>query len=108
MSCHLVYDDFENEALSAAISHYGRDHQLLKLLEELGELSREVTKLLLCEGDMEHLAEEMADVTILMNQLRMMLPYPYDKETAFFHEKCVRLLERIGMDMIESEEQNDT
>lgn len=66
MSCHLVYDQFENEALSAAISHYGIEHQLLKLLEELGELSREVTKLLLCEGDMEHLAEEVADVTILM------------------------------------------
>lgn len=36
----------------------------------------------------------------------MMLPYPGDKEAAFFHEKCVRLLERIGME-IESEEQNE-
>lgn len=47
-------------------SHYGERHQKLKLIEEMAELTQAILK-----GDPKHIAEEMADVQILLDQLRM-------------------------------------
>lgn len=47
-------------------SHYGERHQKLKLIEEMAELTQAILK-----GDPKHMAEEMADVQILLDQLRM-------------------------------------
>lgn len=47
-------------------SHYGEKPQKLKLIEEMAELTQAILK-----GDVKHMAEEMADVQILLDQLRM-------------------------------------
>lgn len=47
-------------------AHYGERHQKLKLIEEMAELTQAILK-----GDPKHIAEEMADVQILLDQLRM-------------------------------------
>lgn len=47
-------------------SHYGARHQKLKLIEEMAELTQAILK-----GDENHIAEEMADVQILLDQLRL-------------------------------------
>ena len=45
--------------------HYGKRPQTLKAIEEMAELTQALLK-----GDSVHIAEEMADVEIMMEQLR--------------------------------------
>lgn len=68
------------EILKKAIKHYGTHNQMLKCIEECGELSRAVSRILieLSSGDCfttkeseENLYEEMADVIIMLRQMAM-------------------------------------
>lgn len=53
------------------IAHYGYEHQKKKAVEELGELSRALARDLQYEGDRDNIAEEMADVYIMLAQLQL-------------------------------------
>lgn len=55
-----------------AIAHNGVLLQAIVALEELSEAQKEVCKLLRERGNVEHLAEEIADATIMLEQLRIM------------------------------------
>ena len=54
--------------LRAAIAHYGRGPQQLKAIEELSELIQALAK----ADDPDNIAEEMADVRIMLDQLELM------------------------------------
>ena len=54
--------------LRAAIAHYGHGNQRLKAIEELSELIRALAR----ADDAENVAEEMADVKIMLDQLEIM------------------------------------
>ena len=69
------------EILQKAIKHYGTHNQMLKCIEECGELSRAISRILieLSSGDgftteesEENLHEELADVLIMVEQMIMM------------------------------------
>lgn len=53
--------------LAAAIEHYGSDLQQLKAIEELSELIRALAR----ADDADNIAEEMADVRIMLDQLEI-------------------------------------
>ena len=53
--------------LEKAIAHYGKGPQRDKAIEELSELIRALAR---CD-DYENLAEEMADVRIMLDQLEL-------------------------------------
>ena len=55
--------------LEKAIEHYGKGPQRDKAIEELSELIRALAR---CD-DRENIAEEMADVRIMLDQLEIML-----------------------------------
>lgn len=55
----------------AAVSTFGIGHQLGKAVEEIGELLIELGKVLQGKGRCENLAEEIGDVAILMEQVKM-------------------------------------
>lgn len=55
-----------------AIGHFGSDAQALKAIEELAEVIVEIAKWWNNIGDLEHMAEEAADATIMLEQLRLM------------------------------------
>lgn len=57
------------DIITAAIDTYGKEHQIIVAIEELSELQKELTKILRGKGNEEHLAEEMADVRIMLSQL---------------------------------------
>ena len=44
--------------------HYGKNPQILKFIEEMAELTQALLK-----GDEKHIAEEMADVGIMLEQV---------------------------------------
>lgn len=81
-------DEMIKEAEDIIFSVYGERHQKLKLCEECAELIQAILK-----GDEEHIAEEMADVMILLGQFR----HISDSDTVkmFIDMKLARQLARI-------------
>jgi hypothetical protein len=61
----------EKEIYRKAFEKFGQ-LQITKAIEEMSELQKELCKLLLGNGDREHIAEEMADVEIMLSQLKEM------------------------------------
>lgn len=53
-----------------ALIRYGDGIQMIVALEELSEAQKEICKFLRGLGDREHLAEEIADATIMLEQMR--------------------------------------
>ena len=54
--------------LERIADHYGRNLQILKCIEEMAELTQALLK-----GDEKHIAEEMADVGIMLEQMEYLL-----------------------------------
>ena len=57
----------------AALGKWGAKMQATVAIEEMSEVIKEITKMLRGELDREHMAEEIADATIMLEQLRQML-----------------------------------
>ena len=53
-----------------ALIAYGEEVQCIVAIEELSECAKEICKVLRGKGDPQHLAEEIADATIMLEQLR--------------------------------------
>ncbi len=60
-------DNVREKILRAAIRKYGRGPQQMKAIEELSELIRALAR----ADDPENVAEEMADVRIMLDQLEI-------------------------------------
>lgn len=59
------------EIMEAAIESYGESHQILVAIEEMSELTKELVKNQRGEWNHNEIAEEMADVYIMLCQLQM-------------------------------------
>lgn len=55
-----------------ACSVYGEDSQIVVAIEELSELQKELCKVLRGKINVDNLAEELADVEIMTEQMRIM------------------------------------
>ena len=77
-----------------AIKRYGRDLQLWVLVEEMSELTKEICKVMRGDGDVAAIAEEIADVTIMLEQARLIFG-ANDLVGAYMDEKVMRLRERL-------------
>ena len=66
--------DYEErrEVYARAIGTYGAGTQIVVALEELSEAQKELCKYMRGDGDMEHLAEEIADAAIMLEQMCML------------------------------------
>ena len=53
----------ERDIIRAALDHYGNDNQVIVAIEELSELQKELCKMQRGEKDVEHIAEEIADIS---------------------------------------------
>ena len=83
-------DKIRRMILTKAVEHYGRGHQQDKAIEELSELIRALAR---CD-DPENLAEEMADVRIMLDQLEIIFGN-HDKVREQEYIKLTRLNERV-------------
>lgn len=81
--------------LEMIIAHYGPDAQIVKSMEELSELTVELAKDMNAQGNRIAIAEEMADVLVILNQL--LIIYDIDAEAIYSicNEKINRTLNRI-------------
>jgi hypothetical protein len=64
----------DNEVFRKKIELKGKANLVSVSAEECCELSKELLKFLRSKGDIQHLAEEVADVEICIEQLRMIFP----------------------------------
>lgn len=77
--------------LNKIFNYYGRKGQEYKLVEEMAELTQAVIK-----NNRKNIIEEMADVQIVLMQLRLNLNSSESKEfVKLFNEKIERQLNRI-------------
>lgn len=78
-----------------AIKTYGEHAQKLMAIEEMSELTKEICKDFRAKLDREHLIEEMADVLITLDQLRVMYEISVDEIRQMREGKLERLKERM-------------
>ena len=60
-----------NEIYAEAIKTFGEKHQIVKAIEELSELTTALARYSLGMGDLDNIAEEIADVEVMCEQLTM-------------------------------------
>ena len=83
-------ENVRKRILVAAIQKYGQSAQQFKAIEELSELIRALAR---CD-DPENIAEEMADVRIMLDQLEIIF-HNRDLVRKYEMEKLKRLSDRI-------------
>jgi chorismate-pyruvate lyase len=82
----------------SAIEEYGMDNQVIVTIEELSELQKELTKILRDEGSISRLIEEMADVEIMLSQVKEMFALKDEDLEKMKIKKTARLLDRLLKD----------
>jgi len=90
----------EKELMAAAIERYGEGAQLVKCCEELGELTQAICKMFDkstgVQPDAEAVVEEIADVEIMIEQVRMILRVDPAQEARWRDRKLRRLKARLS------------
>lgn len=89
-----IMDRWEHEVLQTAIRHYGPKHQILKAMEELSELQKELAKFLGGDRNFDRIAEETADVGIMLDQLGLIFENREMVEV-WREKKLERLVQRM-------------
>ena len=81
----------------SVISHYGTDKQSLKACEELAELIRSISKLRfkLSDENVENLKEEIADVEIMIEQMKHLYNVSDEEIDRIVEQKLDRTFKRI-------------
>lgn len=74
-----------------ALETFGPATQSTVALEELAEAQKEICKMLRGQGNLDHLAEEVADATIMLEQIRVLYDIN-DRVCEYMDEKVSRLL----------------
>ena len=78
----------------AALTQNGAQLQSVVALEELSEAQKEICKFLRGCGSVEHLAEEIADATIMLEQMRIIYGIN-DRVCQYIDAKVQRLADRL-------------
>lgn len=92
----------KKEQLQQIINHYGHESQKAMLFEEMAELQKEVCKELRGKGDIQHIAEELADVYIMLQQIQLIYGITDEQIEQVVQDKVERTLDRIEGECNES------
>lgn len=84
----------ESEVLHRALDTYSSQAQVVMVFEEMSELQKELCKYLRGRGSFEHIAEEIADVEIMIEQMKMLFCCTDDVRNER-RRKVERLKERL-------------
>lgn len=88
--------DVNENLAKKTIEVYGWDNERLVVVEELSELTKEVTKLGRNLGNLVDLVEEMADVYIVLKMLEIQYDITPEAVEAMIKKKETRNARRIG------------
>lgn len=93
----ISYEERKKTYMNALIA-YGDQVQMVKCLEELAECQQVICKILIGGEDFDHLAEEIADATITLEQMRLMFNIN-DRVCEYMDAKVKRLDDRLRLRM---------
>ena len=89
-----AYMMHEMSIYQGAIAKWGEDAQMKMVLEEMSELQKEICKLWRGKDNRDAIAEEVADVEIMLGQLQVMLEI-FEDVDKYKREKLLRLQRRL-------------
>jgi NTP pyrophosphatase (non-canonical NTP hydrolase) len=72
------------------LNFYGHQKQKIKVIEELAELTKAI-----CKNDIENINEELADVEIMLQQLKIIFDIDQNKIEKLKQDKIERTLNKI-------------
>lgn len=78
-----------------AIETYGTDKQVLKTIEEMSELTKELCKRDGSEESLDRILEEMVDVQLMLNELSIIFNYSAKEVMQWEDRKFTRLKNRL-------------
>lgn len=84
-------------AYKKAIETFGKEKQSIVAIEELSELTHELTKMLRGCGDRAHLVEETADAILMIDQIVEMYHLDPQEIQNQITRKATRLWERVNV-----------
>ena len=90
----INYED-RKKVYQDALRKWGTDLQTMMAVEEMSELTKEICKIKRGKMDLDSLADEIADVTIMLEQLRMIYGLN-DAVCDHMDAKILRLQSRVG------------
>ena len=90
----INYED-RKKVYQAALRKWGADLQTMMAVEEMSELTKEICKIKRGKIDLDALADEIADVTIMLEQLREIYGLN-DAVCDHMDAKILRLQSRVG------------
>ena len=90
----INYED-RKKVYQAALRKWGVDLQTMMAVEEMTELTKEICKIKRGKMDLDALADEIADVTIMLEQLREIYGLN-DAVCDHMDAKILRLQSRVG------------
>jgi hypothetical protein len=93
----------ENEILDSALKQFGLEKQIIKCVEELSELQKELCKQLWGQGNLENIKEEIADVEIMIEQVKKGL------DIGFYELEAVRVrkLNRLSKKLVKLQQKDE-
>lgn len=86
---------YQNSVCNRAVYTYGKTTQLIMAMEEMSELIQALSKDIRGKTDIENIAEEIADVEIMLAQLKIIFDCK-DKVNSKRCRKISRLEERLN------------
>lgn len=89
----ISYEERKKVYMNALIT-YGDRKQMVKCLEELAECQQAICKILIGGENFDHLAEEIADATITLEQMRLLFNIN-DAVCVYMDSKVQRLDENL-------------
>ena len=90
----INYED-RKKVYQAALNKWGVDLQTMMAVEEMSELTKEICKIKRGKIDLDAMADEIADVTIMLEQLREIYGLN-DAVCDHMDAKILRLQSRVG------------
>lgn len=87
--------DVETTVFAKALGTWGAEAQISMVFEEMSELQKELCKKLRGAKNINEIAEEIADVEIMLDQMKLMFNIQ-SLVSVQRGEKVARLIERLG------------
>lgn len=83
----------------AALDHWGREAQIRMVFEEMSELQKELCKRLRGKDNLEAIAEELADVRIMLEQMEQLFDCEHLCDV-YRGQKLLRLAKELGAEAL--------
>lgn len=90
----MIMKNVEKYIFEEALAYYGSEAQIKMLYEEMAELQIAVCKNGRCADNLDNIAEEIADVGIMLDQMRLLFNVEA-RSRDIRVEKVARLAERM-------------